>query len=565
MRLLLVWSADPAGGYGWMPPARPGDIVVSFDLLAAEELASRQPLRFDDLLSWEDRSAAEHQVSRILAAVHASPALASQKLEGHKLADFADYRLRAEFASVLRGWAAGRAAQGCTEMISDPGTPAALVIGARAALGLDVEATPYTVAAPPVVPSGPRRAVARAQMRTLAAASRSDKVRVVAVMAAKVVPALSALTRDELRAAGIGTAPFPGLDYGNSARLAVRLRVPMLLTLDPARPRAVPRPQTDGRLRLDDDPALDRALCRVTTGLIEQAWPQFVAAVAATRGLERARNLRALLLPTSAVGASQVLMGWARRHGVAVAVVQHGVYGFREFDGGDRRADVLFAWSPAVERQGSAWVKPRPRIVPVGVPGMPHARARAAPAAVHHVLVATTGRPLESALSQAAFHQWFIEAVTPGLRRLVEEGVVVELRLHPAEEAGPYRRSLAAAGLGVPIASPIPLDQAVAQTDVLVCAPSSVAFEAAALGAPVLLWNSAMPAEIRREHLVPPWGEDLPGTFDDAPGFSTLVEGLLAAGTPAMRTGADLARRLAMYAEPFDAARFSAGLLELAR
>jgi len=567
MRLLLVWQADPSRTYGWLPPASPGDVLVSFDAVAARHLADRSPLQFDEQVSWEERSAAEHRVSRLVARVLSDPALAEQVLDGYPLSDFIAYRLRAECANVLRGWDAARAAPSCTDVVAGPGTPSALTLGARAALGLPVSESSYVVAAPEVVPPRLRRVFAQATTRAIARVSPAARIRVAAVMAAKVVPALAALTRAQLDAAGIGAMPFPGLDYGNSTRLAARWRRPLLATLDRARPFCPPQPPFRSELRLDEqDAGLEAALQPVVDGLVRISWPQLAAAVQATDGLDRAGNLRALLLPTTAVGASQVLMHWARRRGVTVAAVQHGVYGFKEFDGGDSRADVLFAWSAAVGDQALAWPEPRPRIVAAGAPGMPQTSTRrSASGPVDHVLVATTGRPVESALATTAFHEQFVAAVAPGLADLQRQGVRVELRLHPAEARETYEAILSANGLEIGFASEIPFADAAATTDLLVSAPSSVAFEAAALGVPVLLWTGAMPPDVRREHLVAPLSDDVPGYFGAADEFLALTRGLSAPDAPTQRIALNLADRLAEFATPFDAEVFAAGLAELAR
>ena len=258
-------------------------------------------------------------------------------------------------------------------------------------------------------------------------------------------------------------------------------------------------------------------------------------------------------------------MDWARRRGIAVAAVQHGVYGFKEHDGGDSRADVLFAWSERVREQALAWPQPGPAVIAVGAPGMPQPpRRRNAAGPPRRVLVATTGRPIESALATTSFHEQFIAVIAPGLRTLLEAGAQVELRLHPIEDPAVYLRILAGAGLAVPFAPALPLAEAVRRSDLLVAAPSSVAFEAGVLGAPVLLWTGAIPPAIRSEHLVAPLSLDLPGMFGDQREFDALVDGLLAESAPAIRLGSELGAQLGSYAQPFDADRFAQELRELA-
>ncbi|MEY2513158.1 MAG: hypothetical protein QOJ89_516 [bacterium] len=564
MRLLLVWQADPLAAYSWMPPPAPNDIVVSFDALAVADLHERDAQLSDALITWEQRSAAESQVSRLVARLRDDEALATLGLDGHRLTPFIEYRARAEFAHVLRGFAIGRAAHGCRAVVADPSIPDAVVVGARAGLGLDVGSAPYAPDEPAAMPAPLRRLWARSIMRTMAAATPTRGVRVAAVLTAKVAPSVAALPRAQLRAAGLAAMPFPGLDYGNGARLATQLRIPLLATLDPLVARrntapALPRAPDLG----EDDSELSAAIGRVTWGLVESSWPLFVATAHAVHALDAVSGLRALLLPTTAVGASRMLIDWARRRGVAVAAVQHGVYGFKEHDGGDSRADVLFAWSERVREQASAWPQPRPRVVAVGVAGMAHASPRPPGDGRRlRVLVATTGRPIESALAPTSFHEQFVVAITPGVRTLMDAGVGVQLRLHPRENPEVYRRILDGADLRLPFAPSMPFPEAANQADLLVSAPSSVAFEAGALGVPVLMWNGGIPSAVRRAHLVAPLSLDLPGSFSDAPQFDALVADVLAEGAPA--AGADLAAQLGSYATAFDPGAFAQGLRELA-
>ncbi len=563
MRLILIWQADLLGQYCWVPPPVRGELLISFDLLAAQDLDSRSPVQFDELLSWEERSEAEHQVSTLIAKVRGSAAGSYNAIDGYGLVDFVEYRLRSEFAGVLRGWAAGSVAGTRRELVADPATPSAVVLGARAAMGLDVKGFDYRPSAPSCVPDVARRFVARALMKAVDVASNPNRVRIAAVMAAKVVPAIEAVDRKQLLALGVGAAPFLGLDYGNSARIAVRRRLPFISALEPRRRQPSGSPQY-GRVAFRSvDRALGDALNRATRGLFEAAWPQLAATVASTRGLERSSSLRAVLLPTSAVGASRVLGDWARRRSIAVAVVQHGIYGFKEADGGDGRADVLFTWGEGVELQAAHWPAPRPRLVPIGVPGLEREPPRAVRSSVRNVLFVTTGRPIDSALAEAAFHEWFVAAVAPGVRCLLKSGVDVAFRLHPDESDQIYSRLLLPVDENIKIASRESVADAVRNADLLVCAPSSIAVEAAALGAPVLLWLGGTPSAIRREHLVPPLSESLPGTFNDESEFSGLAAALVQDGAPTLTTARELSRHLTSYAQPFDVERFAIGLEEL--
>ena len=140
MRLILVWQASPTGDYSWIPEAETDDVLVAFDIVAATDLPTRKPVLFDDLLTWTHRSDDERFISECLTKLCSSPALLNQEYEGYQLIRFVEYPLRAELASVLRGWRAAGAFPNCSELVIGPGVPAALEIGARAALGLDPSA-----------------------------------------------------------------------------------------------------------------------------------------------------------------------------------------------------------------------------------------------------------------------------------------------------------------------------------------------------------------------------------------------------------------------------------------
>ena len=238
-------------------------------------------------------------------------------------------------------------------------------------------------------------------MRALAAATPTRGVRIAAVLNAKVAPAVAAVPRAQLRTAGVAAMPFPGLDYGNSARLAAQLRIPFLATLDPlvARRRAVPAARAGAGLRGRGSAAGRCAAPRHARSWRRRrgrgSWkPRTRCAVCAARP-----TCAPWCCPTTAVGASRVLIDWARRRGIAVAAVQHGVYGFKEHDGGDSRADVLFAWSERVREQALAWPRPRPASSRSACRACRSRRGGGQAAGrPRRVLVATTGRPIESAL-----------------------------------------------------------------------------------------------------------------------------------------------------------------------
>jgi hypothetical protein len=564
-RLIAVCRADPAGRYDWLPPSRPGDAVVALDGLAHADLAERRPLLFDELESWDERSAAERSIAELLTAVAEHPAVAAIERRGYSLIDFAELRLRSELTNLLRGWKIARVGAGAHELVCDPGAPQALAMGVRAGLGLDPAGTPYTI--PPALPgSRLQRALARPLMRALAAGSRPECVRIAAVAAGKLWLALASLSAAELRAAGVGAMPFPGLDYGNGALLALRRRIPLLATYGPCRSTPGPAVRLPNRLELGETAELDRAITILVARLLAGAAPELEHALGALACLRRARALRALVLPSAAYGASRLLIRWAHDRGLRVGAMQHGIYVFREFDGGDRLADLIFGWGEGTVEQTDCWPDPRPEVLTVGVPGTTRPPAcslsgRADPAIfkVNRALIATSST-VDTPIMPAAFCEAFLDVLTPGLRRLAAAGVQLDLRPHPNEDAQRYRRLLKAHRLDVRIVPGGPFSAAAADADILISSTSSVAFEAGALGLPVLLWLGGAPSKVRREHLVAPWTEHEAGMFEDATDFGSLADSLLEHPVQTLRVAEALGRRLAHYAGPFDRARFAAGL-----
>jgi hypothetical protein len=561
-RLIAVCRADPLGRYEWLPPSRPGDVVIALDGMAHADLVERRPLLFDELESWDIRSAAEHRIVELMSAIRSHPAVSAIERDGHRLIEFAALRLREELARMLRGWELARAGAGAGELVCDPGAAPALVMGIRVGLGIGFAATPYQL--PPALPGSRRkRALARPLMRALAAGSRPERVRIAVVVAGKLALALDALSADELGALRVGTAPFPGLDHGNGALLALRRRLDLLGSYGSPRRDAGPAVSLPDRLGLDEAPGLDRAIALLTGRVLTSAAPELAEAVDALGGLEQAHSLRALVLPSAAYGASRLLIEWAHERGVQVAAMQHGIYSFKEFDGGDRLADVIFGWGAGTAEQISCWPDPRPAMLAVGVPGTVSSPVRPPSAGVSRALVATSNT-VDTPLAPAAFCEAFIDTVTPGLRRLQAAGVELELRPHPNEDPERYRRLLRMRGLDAQVVAGGALSAAVAGTDILVSSASSVAFEAAALGVPVLLWTGGAPQRVRREHLVAPWAESGPGMFEQADGFASLADGLLEEPAQTLRVAHALACRLARYAQPFDPACFANGLHALA-
>lgn len=544
-------------------PTRAGDVLVAFDGLAHADLAGRGALLFEGLRSWEERSAEEHYVNELLVAVRTHPRVAALARGGHRLIDFAAVRLRAELTRLLRGWTLRRMAPGAGRLLCDPATPPALEMGARAAVGLDPAAVPYTP--PPALAGSPlKRALARPVMRAVAARSRPGRVRVAAVATGKLALALAALSGAELREVGVGTMPFPGLDYGNGALLALRRRLPMLATFD--RPARRGRPArgagTDvglpARLGLCAEAPLDRALSLLVARLLTAAVPELDGVAQALAGLEQARALRAVVLPTAGYGAAQLLTVWARRRGLTVGVMQHGIYGFRD-SCDDATGDVLFSWGEGTAEQARHWPEPHPRLVQVGTPGTPVAPPRSVEAPLRRVLVAATGLGVDTPLASLALCEEYLDILAPGLAALA---ATVELRLrpHPTEDPARYRRLLARRGLPVTVTAGGPFAAAAAWADLVVASSSSVAFEAAALGLPVLLWPGSAPLAVREEHLLAPWTERLPGMFETAADFSALAARLLEQPAAGLALAHELRGELARYAQPFDAAAFAAGL-----
>lgn len=564
-RLIVLCQADLSGRYEWLPAPRPGDITVALDRSACADLANRRPLLFDELESWVERSAAEHYIDELLGAVSGHSAVAAIECRGHRLIDFVGLRLRHEIACLLRGWTLARSGAGsqARELVCDPRAPLALQMGVRAGIGLDPAAIRYETA--PALPgSRYKRALVRPLMCALAAGSRPGRVRIAAVAAGKLSLALASLSGAELRAAGVGAMPFPGLDHGNSALLALRRRLPLLATCGSRRVGPGPVVRLPDRLELDEAEALDRALAVLVGRLLAATAAELERAVDVLVDLERVGSLRSLVLPSAAYGASRLLIEWAHERGLQVGAMQHGIYAFREFDGGDRQADVVFGWGEGTVEQTRSWPEPRPVVLPVGVPGLATAVARRPHAnSLGRALIATSST-VDTPMVPAAFCETFIDAIALGLRRLAAARVRLELRPHPNEDPARYRHMLSGRGLEVTVESGGSFSAAAANADILISSASSVAFEAAAMGLPVLLWLGGAPAWVRREHLVTPWTDCEPGMFEGADDFELLVEGLIERRGETLAVGRELGRRLARYAEPFDPSRFAAGLNALA-
>jgi hypothetical protein len=530
-----------------------------FDGMAAAHIADRQPILFDRLESWEERNAAEHRTAKLIAAIREHPVVGAIESHGYPLLDFAEPRLRIEIVRLLRGWTLASAGAGARELVCDPGAPAALLMGARAGLGFDPSSVSYTV--PSALPgSRVKRALARPLMRALATRSRPERVRVAAVVAGKLSLALASLSSAELHAAGIGAMPFPGLDHGNGALLALRRRLPLLSTYGASRAGPGPEVSMPERLDLLEAAELDRVLTLLLGQLLAGTAAEFTHAVGALAGLGRASSLQALLLSNTGYGASRLLIKWAHERGLRVGSMQHGIYSLQEVQEGERQADIVFGWGDATVEQTLSWPAPRPRVLPVGLPGA--ASPPAGVAAHQHLsraLIATSDT-VDMPLAPSAFCEIFIDVITPGLKRLAAAGVTLVLRPHPNEDPARYRRLLSARGLDIGIVARGPFSASAADADIMISSASSVAFEAAALRLPVLLWAGGAPQWIRREHFVPPWAECIPGMFETSVHFDEMVDNLLRQPDAAFELAHGLARRLARYTEPFRPDRFAAGL-----
>jgi hypothetical protein len=557
-RLVVVYREDPGGRYEWLGPPRPRDVLVAFDGLAHADLADRGALLFDQLESWEERSASEYRVNELLQAVRTHPCVAAVELDGHRLVDFAAARLRMELTRLLRGWALAKAAPRAEQVVCDPAVPPALEMGARAALGLDPAVVRYT---PPPMLAGSslKRALVRPAMRALATCSRPERVRVAAVATGKLMLALAALPGAQLRGMGVGTMPFPGLDYGNGALLAMRRRLPMLATFgSPARP-LVAGVNLPGRLMLAREEALDRALGLLAQRLLAAAAPELAGATGAIACLQRAVALRALLLPSGGYGAAQMLIDWAHRRDLRVGVMQHGIYAFREHCE-DCAADVLFSWGEGTSEQALDWPEPRPRLVPVGVPGAPTTTLRRLEAPLCRVLVAGTSPGIDTPITPLVFDEEFLDVVAPGLAMLAAAGVKLQLRPHPNEDAERYQRMLVHRGLPIAVVAGGSFAIAAGRADIVIASASSVAFEAATLGLPVLMWRGGAPEWVRQQYLTVPWTSNLPGMFARVEEFRALVELLLERPAAGFGIAHELRGRLVRYAQPFDPAGFAEGL-----
>jgi hypothetical protein len=559
-RLLLRWSSS-LSDVG--PPPADDDVVLVFAPSAAPPAGAGRVLLADGLLDWSARAYIENRVQDLLTRLR-------DGLGDPQLLESAEYELRIEWVNVLCAHAAASALRDegpFDELLPSSGTPAAIVAGVSSALAVTAASAPdWRLELHFRGGIGLRGQAARAIIAARAATSARRHIRVLTVPGQRLGLALARLSREQAGGLGLAVAALPELGHGEAAKLVLSHRLPALAlpTSVPAPTAAMPGADIELPAQLSGDPALDRALLAIAQAVLAYG-AQRVAAVTSLRpALEALPRLRAVVLPTCALGVTRLVRGWASERGIRVASFQHGIYGLIEGDGGDRRADVLFGWAPEVANQVRQWAPPRPRVVPVGVPDLPHAPARFHTGPPRRVLVATTNAPVGTALARWGEREQYLDALAGGLDRLCAAGVDVELRLHPAESPAEYEAMDRAAGRGsLAFAPPGPFAEAATRADLLVSPYSSVAFEAAALGLPVALWVPRIPEAVRRAHLLAPLSEELPGSFSDAAGFEALAGRILGAAPDGRESLVGLSHRLAAYVAPFDAGRFAAELGEL--
>jgi hypothetical protein len=551
----------------------PGDLVLAFDAVAAREAeqAGATVDLVDDHLTWSERTAIDAQAARLATQVADNDAI------DVSVRRFAAYDLRSEFVNILRAWTAAtawaqsRSDPGPTQVASDRDCPTSVVLGARAALTGKADApAQWTPLSPQVQATGARLAAARALLETYRLTRRGRRpVRILAVPSMNAGVAIGRAKPDELRELGVGLALLATLDHGAAARLAPALGLPAVGSAWPRRSArregAVRRQAVDALGGFHDDHALDAVLhAQAAQTLVASELPARQVGATLERW-SRLPDLESVVLPTVATGAGRVALAWARANAIPVGVVQHGIYAFRGVEGGDRGADAIFTWGPGVADQIAEWEDRRARAIAIGTPGIAEMRPCAAAAPIRRALIATTNSPTGSALGLSAFQDAFVADVADGLRRLGEAGVGLELRIHPAESPARYREVIARLGLPVVVREPEPLDAALDRADLLVSSVSSVAFEAAARGIPVLLWTGRVPAEVRREQFVSPLADSWPGMFADGGSFSALIQRALQAPADFFNDVAPLRDELRRYVDRFDANAFAVGLRTLRR
>jgi hypothetical protein len=574
MRLFVVWSADDR----LEPSLRADDLALCFDPLALEQAhaCGADVVEADSLLSWEARAAIDEQAAALADSLAHDPSLAAIKVGGQPLIEFAHYDLVVELSNLLRGFhlvdalARERPVEG---LAAQPNTPSSLRLGVWAGMaaqdglgGTPMPGEPWSAVSFSGSHDRLHALAAHGVMSVMRVVRRSNRIRILAVPAGKVAAALERCSRSDLLAAGVAISNFPGLSQGTAARLALTSGLPTVST------GALPVPREAAAGRSEDwsipslvEPApLQRALRVVVESVLALSRRPTLRVARALRAWESLPSLRALLLPYTAVGPARLAARWAHGRGLKVAVVQHGIYGLRSGLGADSLADQVIGWGPGVAEQVAAWPRGGPRVCPAGVPDMLACPRLDPPDSIDRVLIATTNRPLGSAIGAYGLPEQFIEDLAPGLRTLSAAGVRVELRPHPAESRARYRALLAKLGLDVPFGEAGPLADAIRSCDLLISTVSSVAFEGAVAGRPVLLWDQRMPKPLRERCLLPPLDASGPGRFLDAREFEELARRALREPKAVIAEGRALAAALRAYAHPLDARRLATALRQLA-
>lgn len=534
----------------------PGSVALVFDRAAYESLLARGVHAFfaDDLLDWQTRGEIEDSVAEVMKEIAEDAELAATRVEGFALVPSARNDLRIAVTNVLRTRVLVRALPGTlgVDGVVDHRCPAGVAAGAAAAIGL-----PHQVAA-----SSPRQAdpvVVRAANALLHAGRwtwRRDRVRVLAFPGAKVFTALRATDARVLRSLPLGVAAFPEIVGGGAAKLAAR-GIPAFVSAAARNASAsavsIPTPRM-----LADDLMTQAALQTIVEGTLRQTTAPVARAARSLAEME-VPGLRAVVLPSTSGASAAVVMEWARRRGATCAVVQHGIYGLRDWDAGDRDADVLLAWGAAVREQVSG-----PEVRIVGAPGVPPSAAAEATPDRRRILVATTSAPFGSALGPHGFCESFVACVRPAFERFLGAGFTIVLRPHPSENVERYRELLGTLANKVRISRSRPFWSDAAEAGLVVSSFSSVAVEAAALGRPVALWLGGTPLETRRRFVLPPFDRELPAAFVDQPGFERLADSLICSDGVALAEMHELSNILSGLARPFDADSFVFELAALA-
>jgi hypothetical protein len=482
----------------------------------------------------------------------------------------AEYDLRVEFTNLISAYVVVRRLRDVDrhayEVLPDRDCPSAVALGAAAAF----EHTWSIFDWRPVLTCSSaslRHKSIAAALNAYALIADRDAVRILAVPGLKLGSALLEVPSSVLRDVGLAVINLPGLSQRDMTRLIWRSRVNGLGTPKCSPRRARGGVAHDGVLldgALDDDPTLDHVLHQAANAVIARTSTATRQTMSVLASLERLPQLRTVLLPTTALGVTRLVRDWAVARGVTVAAMQHGFYVYCDWDGADRLADVVLGWSPTVEEQMLQWPGSTPRLAVVGTPGLMRS-ARPPTERVAKVLVATTNSPLGTALLPWSYCHLYMAALAPGLRRLMNGGVSVTLRIHPSESMNDYKQLTMRLGLSnIHIGARGPFSVAAADNDLLISPESSVALEAGAGGMPVMMWAGALTPSLRRRYLVPPLSESLPATFSTSDEFEDLVARILKEPSTGLDDAYKLGQRLGLFAMPADRDALSDTLRELA-